>query len=210
MPPADLLIPFFVASALLAFIPGPGMVYAAAQTIASGRRSGWYAAAGFHLVGLGHITAAAFGVSMILQVTPMLFLVMKMAGATYLIWVGISYLMRRSSPIPTQKTVSTPGAGKALKDSIVVEALNPKSALFFLAFLPQFTDATAVLPIWAQIVVLGLVVNVMFTVTDAILIELSHAAMQRLTASERIALLFQRIGGGILVVLGVNLALSRQ
>ncbi len=209
MPPADLLIPFFVASALLACIPGPGMVYAVAQTVASGRRSGWYAAAGFHLAGLGHIAAAAFGVSMILQVTPILFVAMKMAGAAYLIWVGISYLVRRVSPIPTQKSVSTAGARKALKDSIVVEVLNPKSAIFFLAFLPQFTDATAGLPIWAQIVVLGLVVNVMFTVTDAILIELSHAAMRRLTASERIALLFQRVGGGILVALGVNVAFSR-
>ncbi len=168
MPPADLLIPFFVASAIFACIPGPSMFYAAAQTMASGRRSGWYAAVGFYLAGLGHIAAAAFGVSMLLQVTPALFMVMKTAGAAYLIWMGISYLMRQTSPVHEQNAVPTLRAGKAFKDSIVVEALNPKSMLFFLAFLPQFTDATADLPIWVQIVVLGFIVNAMFTVTDVI------------------------------------------
>lgn len=210
MPSADFLIPFFVASAIFACVPGPGMFYAAAQTLASGRRSGWYAAVGFHLAGLGHIAAAALGVSMLLQVTPALFMVMKTAGAAYLIWLGISYLMRQTSPIHPQNAVPTLRARKALKDSIVVEALNPKSALFFLAFLPQFTDPAAGLPIWAQIVILGFVVNAMFTVTDVILIELSHAAMRRLRASERTALMLQRIGGGILVALGVNLACARQ
>lgn len=185
------------------------MFYAAAQTMASGRRSGWYAAVGFHLAGLGHIAAAAFGVSILLQMVPTLFIVMKAVGAGYLIWLGIKYLMRRT-PLHPHHSVPNPQATKALKDSIVVEALNPKSALFYLAFLPQFTDASASLPVWAQIVVLGIVVNAMFSVTDAILIEMSHAAMRRLKASQGIALVLQRIGGGILIALGVNLAFARQ
>lgn len=209
VPPAELLVPFFVASAIFACVPGPGMFYAAAQTMASGRRSGWCAAVGFHLAGLGHIAAAAFGVSILLQMIPTLFIVMKVVGAGYLIWLGIKYLMRRT-PLHSHDSVPNLQATKALKDSIVVEALNPKSALFYLAFLPQFTDASASLPVWAQIVVLGIVVNAMFSVTDAILIEMSHAAMRRLKASERIALVLQRIGGGILIVLGVHLAFARQ
>jgi threonine/homoserine/homoserine lactone efflux protein len=88
--------------------------------------------------------------------------------------------------------------------------MNPKSALFYLAFLPQFTAPSASLPVWAQIAVLGIIVNAMFSVTDALLIELSHAAMRRLRASARVARMAQRIGGGILIVLGVNLALARQ
>jgi threonine/homoserine/homoserine lactone efflux protein len=209
VPSAELLIPFFLASAIFACVPGPGMLYAAAQTMASGRRAGWYAALGFHLAGLGHIAAAAFGVSMLLQVVPALFVGMKLVGAGYLIWLGIRYLTRRT-PLHARGPGPHPQAVRTLKDSIVVEALNPKSALFFLAFLPQFTDASASWPLWAQVVVLGLVVNALFTVTDAILIETSHAAMRRLQASERIARVLQRVGGGILVALGVNLALARQ
>jgi threonine/homoserine/homoserine lactone efflux protein len=209
VPSAELLIPFFVASAIFACVPGPGMLYAAAQTMAAGRRSGWYAALGFHLAGLGHIAAAALGVSILLQVVPALFVGMKLVGAGYLIWLGVRYL---TSPKPLHARGPGPNrrARRTLKDSIVVEALNPKSALFFLAFLPQFTDAAASWPVWAQIVVLGLVVNALFTVTDAILIETSHAAMRRLQASKRIALVLQRIGGGILLALGVTLAFARQ
>jgi threonine/homoserine/homoserine lactone efflux protein len=186
------------------------MLYTAAQTMALGRRAGWYSAIGFHLAGFGHIVAAAFGVSILLQMIPTLLIVMKIVGAAYLIWLGINYLTGRTPLIQSGNPYSSPKVAKALKDSIVVEALNPKSALFFLAFLPQFTDASAGLPLWAQIVVLGIIVNAMFTLTDAILIEMSHAAVRKMKASERTALVLQRIGGGILVALGVNLALARQ
>ncbi|HUG62679.1 MAG TPA: LysE family translocator [Methylomirabilota bacterium] len=210
MPSSDLLIPFFVATAIFACVPGPGMFYAAAQTMALGRRAGWYSAAGFHIAGFAHIAAAALGVSVLLQVTPGLFAVMKLAGAAYLIWLGVRYLVGRAPLIAPGGVGPGRAAGKALRDSIVAELLNPKSAVFYFAFLPQFTDATADFPVWMQIVVLGAVVNTMFTVTDAVLIEVAHAAMTTLKESERVALLVRRVGGGVLVALGVNLALARQ
>jgi threonine/homoserine/homoserine lactone efflux protein len=209
MPPSDLLIPFFVATAIFACVPGPGMFYAAAQTMALGRRAGWYSAIGFHIAGFGHIAAAALGISVLLQTTPKLFVAMKVAGALYLIWLGVRYLRGRTPLVAEGSSNSSRTARKALRDSIVAEVLNPKSVLFYFAFLPQFTDASAELPVWIQIVVLGIIVNLMFTVTDAILIEISHGAMRTLKAS-RIALLVQRIGGGILIALGVNLAFARQ
>lgn len=210
MPPADLLIPFFVAAAIFACVPGPGMFYAAAQTLALGRRAGWYSALGFHIAGFGHIAAAAFGVSMLLQIVPGLFTAMKLVGAAYLVWLGIKYLRRPTPMVATIGATANRRAGKALRDSIVVEALNPKSVLFFLAFLPQFTDPAAEFPVWAQVLVLGAIVNTMFTVTDAILIEMSHSVMRRLKSSDAVVRAFQRIGGGILVALGVNLAVARQ
>lgn len=204
MPSADLLIPFFLASMVFACMPGPGMLYAAAQTLASGRQAGWLSALGFHIAGLGHVAAAAFGVSALLAVVPPLFIVMKLAGAAYLIWLGIRYL--RGAPV----LPSAPIARSALRDSVIVEAMNPKSALFHLAFLPQFTDASAGLPVWVQIVVLGVAVNAMFSVTDAILIETSHAIAAKLRASRRFISALQKVGGGILVGLGVNLAVARN
>ena len=209
MPSAELLIPFFVATAVFACVPGPGMLYAAAQTLSLGRRAGWWSALGFHVAGLGHVAAAALGISTLLAVVPALFTAMKLAGAAYLIWMGIKYLKnpRLSVSAAGGSTAST--VRKALRDSVIVEALNPKSALFYLAFLPQFTDASAEFPIWMQVVVLGLLVNAMFTMTDAILIEVSHAVATRLRASVRFVFVLRRLGGGLLIALGVKLALAR-
>lgn len=209
MPSADLLIPFFLASAVFACVPGPGMFYAAAQTLASGRKAGWWSALGFHIAGLGHVAAAAFGVSTLLAVVPALFTVMKLVGAAYLIWLGIKYLRGARLLVSAPRKPPAPTARKALRDSVIVEAMNPKSALFYLAFLPQFTDSSAELPIWVQIVILGMIVNAMFSVTDAILIEMSHVA-SKLRSSERFVLALQRLGGGVLITLGVNLALARN
>ena len=209
MPSADLLIPFFLASAVFACVPGPGMFYAAAQTLASGRKTGWWSALGLHIAGLGHVAAAAFGVSTLLAVVPTLFTVMKLVGAAYLIWLGIKYLRGARLLVSAPRKPLAPTARKALRDSVIVEAMNPKSALFYLAFLPQFTDSSAELPIWVQIVILGMIVNAMFSVTDAILIEMSHVAT-KLRSSERFVLALQRLGGGVLITLGINLALARN
>ena len=210
MPSADLLIPFFLASAAFACVPGPGMFYAAAQTLASGRKAGWWSALGFHIAGLGQVAAAAFGVSTLLAVVPTLFTVMKLVGAAYLIWLGIKYLRGGRSLITAPRKPPAPTARKALRDSVIVEAMNPKSALFYLAFLPQFTDSSAEFAIWAQIVILGVIVNAMFSVTDAILIETSHAVATKLRSSERFVLALRRLGGVVLITLGANLALARN
>lgn len=209
MPSTDLLIPFFLASAVFACVPGPGMFYAAARTLASGRKAGWWSAVGFHIAGLGHVAAAAFGVSTLLAVVPTLFTVMKLVGAAYLIWLGIKYL--RGARLLVSAPRKPPAtARKALRDSAIVEAMNPKSALFYLAFLPQFTNSSAELPIWVQIVILGVIVNAMFSVTDVILIETSHAVATKLRSSEHFVLALQRLGGGVLITLGLNLALARD
>lgn len=210
MPSTEILIPFFLASAVFACVPGPGMLYAAAQTLSLGKRAGWWSALGFHVAGFGHIAAAAFGVSALLTVMPALFNAMKYAGAAYLIWMGIRYLgtPRPSGPAPARSGVLS--TRKAFRDSVFVEITNPKSALFHLAFLPQFTDASAAFPVWLQIVVLGLVVNVMFTVTDAVLIEASHAVASRLRRSAGFAIGLRRLGGCALIALGTTLALERS
>lgn len=213
MPPPDLLIPFFLASALFACVPGSSMIYAATRTIAGGRRAGWWSALGFHLAGTCHVAAAAFGVSALLTAVPALFVAMKLAGAAYLVWLGIGMLRAPASGDPADASASTgtrPSGTTALRHSFLVEALNPKSAVFFLAFLPQFADPAAALPVWAQIAGLGAIVNALFSLTDAVMIEGAHALSARLRASGRLLRTFQRVGGGCLIVLGVKLALARS
>lgn len=220
MPPYELLLPFFLATAVFACVPGPGMFYAAAQTMARGRRAGWLSAAGFHLAGYLHICAAAFGLAVLLETIPVLYASVKLCGAAYLVWLGVK-LFRSEAALAVSPGAISPGAvppgqmepkphRRALRESITVEVLNPKTALFFLAFLPQFTDASAGLPVWAQILVLGTVVNLVFSATDVACVLLSERLTRLLAASQTARRVARRIGGGILVALGINLAVSRQ
>lgn len=208
MPPLDLLLPFFAASAVFACIPGPGMVYMAAQTAARGHRAGWLSAVGFHVGGLVHVCAAAFGLAILLTSVPVLYTAMKLAGAAYLIWLGVGYM--RAAAMAMAADAGPVASGRALGDSLVVGVLNPKTAIFYLAFLPQFTDAAAAFPVWLQVLVLGAIVNAMFSLTDAVCIVVSQTVTKALTASRSARRLASRIGGGLLIGLGINLAVARH
>jgi threonine/homoserine/homoserine lactone efflux protein len=186
------------------------MVFAATQTIAHGTRAGWLAALGFHLGGFVHILAAAFGVAILLKTIPFLYSAVKFAGAIYLIWVGIRSFKGSDDPSRKSTPIAPQSDRRAFRNSVLVAILNPKTALFYLAFLPQFTDSAASLPVSTQIVVLGAIVNVLFSMTDAVCIVLSNAVSRRLSASRRAERLAQQIGGGVLVAFGVKLAMSRE
>ncbi len=159
MPPEHLLIAFVVATAAFAVVPGPSMLYAAARAMAAGRRAGLMASLGLHLGGYVHIVAAAAGLSLLLQAVPAVYAAVKLCGAAYLVWLGIGMIRARAGgDLPA---VARTSARRAFVQSIVVEVLNPKTAIFYLAFVPQFTDPTAG-PLWIQFVVLGAIVNVLF------------------------------------------------
>jgi threonine/homoserine/homoserine lactone efflux protein len=205
MPPFELLLPFFVATLGFAVLPGAGMVYMSIQTMAHGRRAGWLSAAGFHLGGYAHIGAAAFGVAVLLQALPALFTAVKLAGAGYLVWMGIRIMRggRRPGPPPHS-------ARRAFRDSLAVELLNPKTALFFLAFLPQFVAPEAAAPVWAQVVVLGTVANVVFSATDVVCILLAERLAAWAAASRRLARVGRQIGGGLFVAMGLYLSFQSR
>jgi threonine/homoserine/homoserine lactone efflux protein len=209
MPGLDTLIAFALATAVFAYMPGPAMLYAAAQTLARGRRAGWMAALGIHVGGYVHVVAAAAGLAVLFAAVPPLYLMLKLAGAAYLIWLGAGLILSRAGVQAVSPQIAALGPRRAFGESITVEVLNPKTALFYLAFLPQFTDPAAALPIWAQLLILGTVVNVMFSSADVAVVLLADRLSAGLRASDRAARLIRRLGGGILVALGVNLALSR-
>jgi threonine/homoserine/homoserine lactone efflux protein len=209
MPSPDILIAFLLATAVFAYMPGPAMLYAAAQTIARGRRAGWLAALGIHIGGYVHVAAAALGLAVLFAAVPGLYLVLKLAGAAYLVWLGARMILSRATIAGVSPQIAALSPRRAFWESITVEVLNPKTALFYLAFLPQFTDPGAALPIWAQLFILGTVVNVMFSSADVACVLLADRVTGELRASDRAARLVHRLGGGILAALGVNVALSR-
>jgi threonine/homoserine/homoserine lactone efflux protein len=210
MPSTDVLIAFFITTAIFAYIPGPAMLYAAAQTLARGRSSGLMASLGIHLGGYAHVFAAAAGLSFLFHAVPMLYLAVKFAGAAYLIWLGVSLFRARTQADAAIADIGAKSGRRAFFESVAVEVLNPKTAIFFVAFLPQFIDASAAFPVWAQFVLLGTIVNLMFSSADAACVLLAGAVTMRLRRSSHAQRLMQRAGGAVLIGLGVHLAMQKS
>ncbi len=210
MPNFEVLIAFFIATTVFAYMPGPAMLYAAAQTMALGRRAGWFAALGIHVGGYAHVAAAALGLAVLFEAVPTLYIALKIVGAAYLIWLGCKLFIGKSSLTTNSLQIEQKGPRRAFWDSIAVEVLNPKTAIFFLAFLPQFTDPSASFPIWLQLLILGTIVNFMFSSADVVCVLLADKVSVFLRGSRSAGRLAQRVGGSILVALGLNVAFNRQ
>lgn len=209
MPSWELLLSFAVATAIFAYMPGPALLYASAQTLARGRRAGFFAALGIHMGCYVHVVGAMLGLSAIFSHVPTLYLVVKLVGAGYLVWLGVSMLIRKSD-LTLAAQAGARSAKRAFLQSVTVEVLNPKTALFFVAFLPQFVDPAAGLPVWIQFLVLGTIVNVIFSSADVVAILLASAISARLRGSNRATAWMRRLGGGILLGLGVRLGLAAE
>lgn len=210
MPPIELLIAFIATTAVFAYIPGPAMLYAAAQTIARGRWSGLMAALGIHIGGYAHVLAAAAGLSILFHAVPALYLIVKLAGAAYLVWLGISLFRAKVEGDAALPGIEPKSGRRAFFESVTVEVLNPKTAIFFVAFLPQFVDPSAVFPVWLQLAILGAIVNLIFSSADLVCVFLAGAVMTRLRRSSGAQRLLQRAGGTMLIGLGTHLALQKS
>ena len=208
MPSTELLIAFAAATLIFAYMPGPAMLYAAAQTLAKGRRGGLMAALGIHIGCYVHVLAAVFGLAALMALVPALYTALKVVGALYLVWLGIAMIRGARSENP-EVTISSRSPRRAFVDSMLVEILNPKTAIFFIAFLPQFVDPSAALPVWVQLLTLGTIVNIAFSSADIVVILAAAAAMARLKASRMTQAVLRWVGGTILVGLGAKLALDR-
>ena len=208
MPSFETLLAFVLATAIFAYIPGPAMLYATAQTLARGARAGLMAALGLHVGGYVHVIAAAFGLAILFDLVPPLYLALKFVGAAYLIWLGLQMIRTRNARVQAEpQTAKEPT--RAFRQSVLVEVLNPKTALFFVAFLPQFSDPAAALPIWAQLLILGTVVNIMFSSADLLCVALAHRISTAVARSQRATARAKAVGGSILVGLGLAVALDR-
>lgn len=202
-----MLLAFAAATAVFTLTPGPAMLYAAARTMAGGRRAGLMAALGIHTGGYFHVFTAAAGLSIIFHAVPILYAALKLAGAGYLIWLGIVMIRRKTELAVGAADAPPKSAGRAFGESVVVEVLNPKAAMFYLAFLPQFVDASASFPVWLQLLLLGITVNIAFSLADLAAVALAGTLTSSLRRSSRARRIVQRIGGSVLIVLGAQLAL---
>lgn len=194
---------FAVATLAFACMPGPAILYMTSQTLAHGRRAGLHAALGIHLGCYAHILAASAGLAALLHHAPNLYLTLKLAGAAYLIWLGGSMIFgrRRLGGTGEEAGAARP---QVLRDSIIVEVLNPKTALFFLTFLPQFVDPSASLPVGLQFFILGMIVNLVFSTADVLAVLFASLLLGAL-GQGRGQRLMPRLCGSILVGLGVML-----
>ncbi len=204
----ETLLAFAAAAALFAYMPGPALLYTAAQTISRGRQAGLLAALGIHIGCYAHVIAAAFGLSAIFAAVPNLYFALKLVGGGYLIFLGLQMIRTPAAtgPIPELPKKSNQ---RAFVDSILVEVLNPKVAVFFIAFLPQFVSPEANLPIWAQFLILGTVVNFLFTSADLVTVFFASEVTKRLGRSSRFQSLTRWAGGSVLAGLGLKLATDR-
>lgn len=164
MPTPSTLGLFALAALALLVIPGPAVLYVVTRSVEQGRRAGLVSVLGLHTGTLVHIAAAATGLSALLLASATLFEAVKLAGAAYLIFLGVSRLVRRAAP--TEARVERASLQRVYGQGFVVNVLNPKTALFFVAFFPQFV-ADGRGPVAAQVLVLGFVFIVLGLVSDS-------------------------------------------
>jgi threonine/homoserine/homoserine lactone efflux protein len=198
---------FLAAATLLAIAPGPGIAYVVARTVSGGRGEGMASCFGTAIGGLFHVLAAALGLSLIVARSAIAFSIIKYLGAAYLIYLGIVTLASRSTPaeLPALPRL---GAAKALRDGIVVEALNVKTAMFFVAFIPQFVSAHHALA--PQFVVLGTICVALNTSADVLAVLLADRFVASGAARRARERLMSRVSGTTMLCLGCYLALAKR
>ena len=200
---------FTTAVVLLNLSPGPDMAFMLGHTVHGGRRAGFAAMAGVWSGTLCHALFAALGLSAIIATSAVAFSIVKWVGAAYLIWLGISALRSRGSSFTSKRTQTGISALSIIKQGVLVSLLNPKIAIFFLAFLPQFVVAGSG-PTWAQLGLHGVLIIVISAVVEPPMILLADRMTNSLRNNERLGLWMDRTLGAIFVGLGIRLAMDQR
>lgn len=198
---------FLAAAVLIAAIPGPGIFYVAARTLSEGRASGFASTAGTALGGLVHVVAGSLGISAIILASAELFACVKLVGALYLVWLGIKTFRCAGRTLSLE---SEPvGDKRAFRDGVLVEALNPKTAAFFLAFIPQFLDPAGASPT-LQFILLGAISVTLNTLADVVVVLMASATRTQLIGRPQLMRRLTQGSGVFIAGLGLSLALARR
>jgi threonine/homoserine/homoserine lactone efflux protein len=201
------LLAFLIAAVVLAITPGPGIAYVVACTVAGGRKEGLASSLGAAVGGMMHVLAAALGVSLLIAQSALAFSIVKYLGAAYLVYLGIRLLLAKNQVQHAIK-VTAKGSRRAFRDGIIVEALNVKTAIFFLAFLPQFTLPSQ--PLIPQLVALGTICVFLNTAVDIIAVFVADRLLKSEAARNTRARILTQTSGITMLGLGAYLAFARR
>ncbi|MEC3765045.1 MULTISPECIES: LysE family translocator [Cupriavidus] len=206
LPPWPLLTAFVVASLALAITPGPAVVYIVTRTLAQGRQAGLASIGAVALGNLGNAIGASLGLAVLFSVSALAFTVVKYAGAAYLIWLGVRALRGGGGADGGTPEVSPRSLRQVVRDGFVVALLNPKTAIFFAAFLPQFMNPAG--SALAQSLALGVAFVLIAATTDACYVMAAAAVMPALRRAGRARALGRYLTGAAFIGLGVFTAAS--
>jgi threonine/homoserine/homoserine lactone efflux protein len=205
LPDASSVGLFVVAALVLLITPGPAVLYIVTRSLEGGRAAGLISMLGVHVGTLVHVAAAAIGLSAVLVASATAFTAVKWLGAAYLVYLGVRRILDRTAP--GSATTRPPQLQRAFIDGVIVNVLNPKTALFFLAFLPQFVDLSRGRP-GAQILGLGLLFVVLGTITDGAYALGAGTAARWLRGRPHFLASERWISGSVYIGLGVVAAVS--
>jgi len=208
VPDAHALLLFAGAGLLLNVTPGPDLLYILGRSVSQGRQAGLLSALGIGAGCLFHVTAAALGVSALVLAVPVAYDVVRWAGALYLVWLGVKALRSQGSSLEVQAMAAT-SPRRIFVQGVVTNALNPKVALFFLAFLPQFADPTRG-PLAPQLLLLGAIFTVNGTLVCLLFALFAARLGEWLKTRYGVTRLLDRATGGLFIALGLRLALLER
>lgn len=207
MPDMSALLLFLGAAAVLAAMPGPGLLFVAGRTIAGGRAEGYATAAATGVGGLVHVAAGALGLSALMMTSATAFGVLKLVGGLYLIWLAVQTWKSANEPVLADGSEPA-GLKRAFGQAAVVEATNPKTAAFFLALIPQFVDPGGSVGI--QFMVLGAISVAMNTTMTAIVATTVSSLRQSAMSHPKLIRHLRQGSAGLLAGLGFTLLFARK
>jgi len=204
---------FFTVALLLALTPGPGIFYVAARTLAGGLTEGIASSLGTGLGGMVHVIAGALGVSAIVLASAELFTALKLIGAVYLVWLGVRTIQsaRREvfSSLSGGAAARPTGPHRAFREGVVVEAMNPKTAAFFLAFIPQFVDPSQG-HVAARFAILGFISVALNTGADVAVAYGAGCIRSGAAGRPNLVRRLREVSGGVMIALGIGLMLGTR
>lgn len=192
---------------LVGIIPGPAMLYVAAEALYGGRRAGLQSVLGVHLGGYVHVVLAASGLAALFHSVPQAFFAVKLAGAAYLVFTGLRMLARTHAAAPVVGLAA--GQRQTLWRSMTVEALNPKSAIFYMALLPQFACPEAALPVSLQLLLLGVIANLILSGIEAGVVMSAGLFRAHVKQARQSASIARFAGGALIIGIGAHLAFAQ-